>query len=82
LQATLNDKLSRASALTLNAAREARPKNTDDAYRPKQEEFKNWCLSNGYENGILATEEKLNLFLHEKVTPIFFLYQKGYQSAV
>ncbi len=52
----------------LTSTRAARPKNTTRNYRPKQEEFRAFCLRKQYRDADTVTEDKLLLFLVEEVT--------------
>ena len=52
----------------LNLIQAERPKNTDIAYVPKQEEFRQFCRRKEYHDGETVTEDKLLLFLVEDVT--------------
>ena len=45
-----------------------RPKNTDIAYVPKQEEFRQFCRRKEYHDGKTVTKDKLLLFLVEDIT--------------
>ncbi|KAE8231011.1 hypothetical protein CF326_g3980 [Tilletia indica] len=54
---------------TLATASDVRPPNTTRNYNPKQQEFKSWCDTKGYEemSRYQVTAEKLHLFLEEQV---------------
>ena len=62
-----NAELRTNSQNILAMIRASRPKNTASAYEPKQEEFRQFCRQKHYQDGETVTEDKLLLFLVDKV---------------
>jgi Centromere DNA-binding protein complex CBF3 subunit, domain 2/Transcriptional activator of glycolytic enzymes len=65
--AALEAELFAHGASALAQAREIRPKNTNKAYNPKQEEWREFCANKGFEDGELVYENKVIWFLRDKV---------------
>jgi len=67
--ASLEVQMDLSVARTYAQTSEHRPKNTDRAYKRRQEEFKKWCEEKGYpvETRTTVTGPKLHLFLEERV---------------
>jgi len=63
----LNAELFAQGLRALEQARESRPKNTNKAYDPKQNEWREFCADKGFEDGELVYENKLISFLNERV---------------
>jgi hypothetical protein len=47
--------------------RQSRPPNTQDAYGPRQKEWREWCLRKRFADGELVTEGKMVAFLDQEV---------------
>ena len=47
--------------------RDSRPLNTQDAYGPRQKEWREWCLRKRFADGELVTEGKMVAFLDQEV---------------
>src|SRR5947207_11245312 len=62
-----NAELCANSQSILAIIRESRPKNTTGAYKSKQKEFKLFCKKKQYQDDDTVTEDKLLLFLVEKI---------------
>jgi len=62
-----NAKLRANTQNILTIIKAARPKNTASAYKPKQEEFQQFCQQKHYQDGKTVIENKLLLFLIEEV---------------
>jgi len=47
--------------------KEFRPANTQDAYSPRQKEWREWCARKRYADGEIVTEGKMMTFLDQEV---------------
>jgi hypothetical protein len=62
-----NSELRTNAQEVITAIRAARPKNTHQAYKPKQREFKKWCQEKQFHDSDTVTEDKLLLFIVNEV---------------